>query len=82
MECENAVRVSVHHHTPMHELPDPRVHAHPAAHHPAATALYALAEASLHAATGQEADVTDAAIAAGIAGLIARSDGAALAKCS
>ena len=64
----------------MHELPDPRVRAHPAAHDPAATALYALAEASLHAATGQEADAPDAAIAAGIAGLIARSDGAALAR--
>ena len=64
----------------MNELPDPRVRAHPAAHDAAAASIYALAEASLHAVTGQEADASDARIAAGIAGLLARSDGKSLAR--
>jgi hypothetical protein len=64
----------------MVDLPDPRVQDTARANDPADRALYALAEASLGAATGQVADAHDAGIAAGLATLLDGDDGSALAR--
>jgi hypothetical protein len=63
----------------MNDLPDPRRFPDPDAAAPEAAALHALASRSLAAATVQEADALDAAIAATLDAMLARGNGDALA---
>jgi hypothetical protein len=60
-------------------IPDPRPFPDPAVAGPAAARLYALADESLAATTGQIATARDAEIEAGLARLLAAHDGAGLA---
>ena len=63
----------------MNDLPDPRRYPRQGAAAPEAEALHALAERSLAAATAQDSDVADEAIAAMLDAMLARGDGEALA---
>ena len=62
----------------LHDLPDPRRYPDPDAASPGAAALHALAARSLTAATAQDADALDGAIASTLDAMLARGDGDAL----
>jgi hypothetical protein len=64
----------------MIDLPDPRMPGDASPGDPASRALHALADASLVATTGQDADAKDARIVAAIRSLLDRGDGDALAR--